>query len=221
MSTIAPSLSASLVALQALAPPSPVSAQAPALPPPPPALTGASRTILAPPAADAVLNFNAIVPKAPAAAAAAATEAYARESIPAEKIAWLNSLGADAWSPRKPASLDDAAFEQQVLVRMSRSGTSKLPGFAEARENGTLRVQRASEMPDLGYRSYQLTLYREGAEFGGVAFNTINNDRWMELCQSGTFAATGSVDGNDYVATWPLPWHGGNSSPESSGQRAA
>jgi hypothetical protein len=199
-------LSAGLVALQALAPPSSASQQAPALPPPPPALTGVSRTLLAPSAADAVLTLNAIVPKAQSAAASAATEAYARESIPADKLAWLDSLGADAWSPRKPSSLDDASFAQQALARMSRSGTSKLPGFAEARDNGTLKVQRASEMPELGYRSYQLTLYREGAEFGGVAFNTINKDRWTELRQSGTFAATGSVDGNDYVATWPLAW---------------
>ena len=41
------------------------------------------------------------------------------------------------------------------------------------------------------------------------------------LRQSGTFAATGSVDGNDYVATWPLPWNGGNSSLEPSEQQAA
>lgn len=208
MSPISPSLSAGLVALQALAPPSSVSQKAAALSAPPPVLTGVSRTMLAPSAADAMLSLNAIAPKAPATAAAAASDAYARDGIPADKLAWLDSLGADAWSPRKPASLDDAAFAQQALARMSRSGTSKLPGFADARENGTLRVQRASEMPDLGYRSYQLTLYREGAEFGGVGFNTINADRWMELRQSGTFAATGSVEGNDYVATWPLAWNG-------------
>jgi hypothetical protein len=207
MSTIAPSISASLVALQALTPPSVSSPRDAVLAPPPPALTGSSRTMLAPSAADAVLGLNTIAPKTQAVAAAAASDAYARESIPAEKIDWLNSLGADAWSPRKPASLDDAAFEQQALARMNRSGTSKLPGFAEARENGTLKVRRASEMPELGYRSYQLTLYREGAEFGGAAFNTIDADRWMALRQSGTFAATGSVDGNDYIATWPLAWN--------------
>ena len=177
--------------------------------------------MLAPSAADAVLTLNTIVPKAAATAATAASDAYAHEAIPAERIAWLNALGADAWSQRKPASLDDAAFAQQALARMSRSGTSKLPGFAEARENGTLRIQRASEMPDLGYRSYQLTLYREGAEFGGVAFNTIDNDRWAALRQSGTFAATGSVEGNDYVATWPLAWHGGDDGHEASEQQAA
>lgn len=176
--------------------------------------------MLAPSAADAVLTLNTIVPKAAATAATVASDVYAREAIPAERIAWLNALGADAWSARKPASLDDAAFAQHALLRMSRSGTSKLPGFAEARENGTLRIQRASEMPELGYRSYQLTLYREGAEFGGVAFNTIDNDRWAALRQSGTFAATGSVEGNDYVATWPLAWHG-DDGHEASEQRAA
>lgn len=221
MSVFAPSLSASLVALQALTPPSPTSKPTSALLPPAPALTGASRTMLAPSAADAVLSLNAIVPQVPTTTAAAANDAYVHESIPADKLAWLKSLGADAWSSRKPASFDDATFQEQALVRMSRSGTSKLPGFAEARVNGTLRIQRAADMPDLGYRSYQLTLYREGAEFGGVGFNTINRDRWMELRQSGTFAATGSVDGNDYVATWPVPSDGENNGLAPAGQQAA
>ena len=216
MSPIAPSLSASLVALQALTPPSSSAGpQAAALAPPPPALTGASRTMLAPSAADAVLSLNTFAAKVPATATASARDAYAHETIPDEKIDWLNSLGADAWAPRTPASLDDAAFARLAMERMSRSGTSKLPGFAEARENGTLKIQRAADGPELGYRSYQMTLYREGAEFGGVAFNTINSDRWMALRQSGTFAATGTVGGNDYVATWPLAWN------DATEQRAA
>jgi hypothetical protein len=220
MSVISPSLSAGLVALQALSPPSPTNKQASLPPTSAHVLTGVSRTMLSPAAADAVLTVKSLNPSAPAAAVGVASDAYARDGIPADKVAWLESLGADAWTMRKPAVLDDGAFEQQALLRMNRSGTSKLPGFAEARENGTLKVQRAAEMPDLGYRSYQLTLYSEGSEFGGVGFGIMNNDRWIELRQSGTFAATGSVSGNDYVATWPLAWNGDNAETVQ-GQRAA
>ena len=131
---------------------------------------------------------------------------FARAGIPAEKAAWLESLGADNWALRKPTQLDDAAFEQQALASLKRSGTFKLPGFAEAREAGTLRILRSGDMPELGYRSFQVVLYKDGAEFGGVGFGTMNNDRWMELRRGGTFAVTGSVRGNDYVATWPLAW---------------
>lgn len=220
MSVISPSLSAGLVALQALTPPSSTNRQASLPPTSAHVLTGVSRTMLSPAAADAVLTVKSLSPSAPAAAVGVASDAYARDGIPADKVAWLESLGADAWTLRQPAVLDDSVFEQQALVRMSRSGTSKLPGFAEARENGTLKVQRAADMPDLGYRSFQLTLYSEGAEFGGVGFGIMNNDRWMELRQSGTFAATGSVSGNDYVATWPLAWNGDDAETEP-GQRAA
>jgi hypothetical protein len=219
MTVIAPSLSASLVALQALAP-SPNSAVS-VLPTSAQALTGASRTVLSHAAADAVLGLSALAPRASAAAVSKVSDTYTRDGIPADKAAWLETLGADAWALRKPAALDDTAFEQQALALMSRSGTSKLPGFAEARESGTLKVQRAAEMPDLGYRSYQLTLYREGTEFGGAGFNTINTDRWMELRRSGTFTVTGSISGNDYVATWPLPWDGDDAAPGMATQRAA
>jgi len=207
MQIIGPSLSAGLAALQALTPSPPSNAPA-AAPTSAHVLTGASRTGLSPAAADAVLGLNALPAHAPTAAVGAASDAYDREAIPADKVAWFKSLGADAWAMRQPAALDDADFEQQALASMTLSGTSKLPGFAEARANGTLRVQRAADMPELGYRSYQLTLYREGMEFGGVGFGTMDDDRLMALRRSGTFAVTGSVAGNDYVATWPHPWEG-------------
>jgi hypothetical protein len=221
MTVISPSLSAGLVALQAMVPVPAASSAAPAPPASAPALTGASRTVLSHAAADAVLGLNALTPREAAAAVSNASDTQARDGIPAAKVAWLESLDADAWALRKPAPLDDATFKQQALARLNGSGTSKLPGFAEARENGTLKIQRAAEMPDLGYRSYQLTLYREGTEFGGVGFNTINLDRWMELRRSGTFAVTGSISGNDYVATWPLPWDGDDAAESTPAQRAA
>lgn len=207
MNIVGPSLSAGLAALQALAAPAPANATS-APPTSAHVLTGASRTHLSRAAADAVLGLNALGASPPATTTSNVRDAYVHEAIPADKVAWLESLGADKWVLRNPTALDDAAFERQALLSMSRSGSSKLPGFADARENGTLKIQRAADMPELGYRSFQLTLYRDGTEFGGVGFGTLNNDRWMELRQRGTFAVTGSVGGNDYVATWPLAWEG-------------
>lgn len=206
MNIVGPSISAGLAALQALTPPSSTNATA-AAPAAAHVLTGASRPVLSASAADALLGLTALAPGAPMAAARASDD-YARAGIPAEKAAWLDSLGADSWVLRKPSALDDAAFEQQVLASLKRSGSFKFPGFADARENGTLRILRSSDMPELGYRSFQLVLYKDGTEFGGVGFGTLNNDRLMELRRGGTFAMTGSVRGNDYVATWPLAWDG-------------
>lgn len=214
MNIVGPSISASLAALQALAPPPPANASS-AAPSSAQVLTGGSRTVLSANAGDALLGVSARAPTS-AAPASKFSDAFARAGIPADKAAWLESLGADNWALRKPAQLDDAAFEQQTLASLKRSGTFKLPGFAEARENGTLRIQRSGDIPELGYRSFQVVLYKDGAEFGGVGFGTMNNDRWMELRRAGTFAATGSVRGNDYVATWPLAWEGDDAAAPSA-----
>jgi hypothetical protein len=207
MNIVGPSLSAGLAALQALTPPPSQSRSASAAQAPAQIQMGISRTVLSPSAGDALIGLNVRAPNA-AAPASKFSEAFARAGIPAEKAAWLETLGADNWALHRPAALDDAAFEKQALSSMSRSGTSKLPGFAEALADGTLRIQRATDMPELGYKSFQLVLFKDGAEFGGAGFGTMNNDRWTELRRSGTFAATGSVRGNDYVATWPLAWNG-------------
>lgn len=181
------------------------------------AMSGVQRSLLSPVAASAMTDLNAIAADMKAAGAARVAnpyvspdvETYARAGIPAEKAQWIASLGADSWELRHPTHLDETAFEQRVLASMVQSGMAKFPGFADARTNDTLKIHHADELPELGYRSFQLTLYKDGQEFGGVGFGTMNREVWLELRQSGTFAATGSVSGNDYVATWPLAWDGG------------
>jgi hypothetical protein len=106
---------------------------------------------------------------------------------------------------REPPRLDDATFEKQVLDGMIRNGSAKLAGFNEAIGNGTLKVHRAADVPELGFKSFQVTLYKDGAECGGAGFSVCNTDHWMEMRASGVYAGTGSVDGNDYVVTWPMP----------------
>jgi hypothetical protein len=178
------------------------------------ALTGASHMRLSSAASDALLKFSDYASGAKAAAASAtvrieparADKGAAHPSgMPAEKVAWLDSLGADSWAVREPPRLDDAAFEKQVLDGMFRNGSVKLAGFNEALGNGSLKVQRAADVPELGYKSFQVTLYKDGSECGGAGFSVCNTDHWMEMRANGVYAGTGSVDGNDYVVTWPMP----------------
>lgn len=191
------------------------------------ALTGASRLSLSSAASDALLRFGSLSfsaktpatpPPAPADAAEesapSATQAAVSESgIPAGRLAWLDSLGAERWELREPAPIDDAVFQQKVLERLYKTGSAKLAGFAEARASGSLKIQRASDMPELGYKSFQVTLYKDGEAYGGVGFSVCNSDHWMAMRESGVYAGTGTVAGTDYVATWPMPWGADDSEP--------
>ncbi len=215
MTVNGPSISSQLAALKASMQSSATHGAASVASASAPAPQSVMRSALSPVAAGAMLGLSAMTPSPPATAArvsnpytSPAAETYTRAGIPAEKAAWIASLGADSWELRQPTRIDESAFAQRALDSMIRSGMAKFPGFAEARANGTLKIQHTHEQPELAYRSFQLTLYKDGQEFGGVGFGTMNKDRWLELRQSGTFAATGSVAGNDYVATWPLAWDG-------------
>jgi hypothetical protein len=181
------------------------------------ALTGVSRMRLSSSASDALLKFSDYAPSARSASTPATVsieparleKAAAHPSgIPAEKVAWLDSLGADSWTVREPPRLGDAQFKQQVFDGLVRNGSIKLEGFGEALDDGTLQIQRAEELPELGYKSFQVTLFKDGKECGGAGFSVCNTDHWMEMRANGVYAGTGSVDGNDYVATWPMAWQG-------------
>jgi hypothetical protein len=194
------------------------------------ALTGASRMRLSSSASDALLKLSDYAASAKGAGTPAtvsieparANEVAAHPSgMPADKVAWLNSLGADSWSVREPPRMDDDAFERQVLDGMARNGSAKLAGFNEALGSGTLKVQRASDLPELGYKSFQVTLFKDGKECGGAGFSVCNTDQWMEMRANGVYAGTGSVDGNDYVVTWPMPLQGGDGEADPGTYAAA
>lgn len=194
------------------------------------ALTGASRMRLSSSASDALLKFSSYGARSQGGATPAVVSiepARANEiaphpsGMPADKVAWLNSLGADSWSVREPPRMDDGAFEKQVLDGMLRNGSSKLAGFSEALDNGTLKVQRAADLPELGYKSFQVTLFKDGNECGGAGFSVCDTGKWMEMRANGVYAGTGSVDGNDYVVTWPMPVRGGEGEADPGTYAAA
>ncbi len=194
------------------------------------ALTGVSRMRLSSSASDALLKFSDYASSARSASTtttvsiepARADKAAAHPSgIPAEKVAWLDSLGADTWSVREPPRLSDVQFKQQVFDGLVRNGSIKLDGFGEALEDGTLKIQRAAELPELGYKSFQVTLFKDGKECGGAGFSVCNTEHWMQMRADGVYAGTGSVDGNDYVVTWPMVRHGGDAAADPGTYAAA
>lgn len=183
------------------------------------ALTGVSRMRLSSSASEALLKFSEYAAAAKGASvevsiAPAKSKPAHASGIPADKVAWLDSLGADSWIVRDPPRMDDATFEKQVLAGLVRNGSPKLAGFSEALAAGTLNIQRASDMPELGYKSFQVTLFKDGKECGGAGFSVCNNERWVALRESGIYAGTGTVEGNDYVATWPMPAQGGDTADD-------
>lgn len=139
-----------------------------------------------------------------------AEQAPVSSQLPADKVKWLKSFGADAWVVNEKPQISDAEFQKLILDNMLKSGSAKLTGFSEALENGSLKIQRASEVPEIGYKSYNVTLYKGGQQFGGAGFDTANTKYLMELRKSGTFAALGTINGNDYVVTWAMPWEADN-----------
>ena len=231
MLTVGSPLSGALAALNALAP---GQVQADAATPKTVdtsnALTGASQMRLSSAASDALLRYSGYASAARAAATpatvsiepAGADKGAAHPSgVPADKVAWLNSLGADSWAVRERPRMDDAAFEKQVLDTMIRNGSAKLAGFSDALASSTLKVQRAADVPELGFRSYQVSLYKDGSECGGAGFSVCNTEHRMEMRANGIYAGTGSVDGNDYVVTWPMPNEGAGASADRGVYAAA
>ena len=221
MLTVGSPLSSAFAALNAVTTGQVQPAAAPAVAHTGNALTGASRLMLSSAASDALLRFSgreaaamgAEMARAPLDTIASNRPSGVADNIPPERLAWLNSLGADRWEVREPATIDDAEFETRVLESLYRNGSAKLSGFAEARDNGSLTIQRAADVPELGYKSFQVTLYKDDEVYGGVGFSVCNSEAWMALRESGTYAGTGSVAGVDYVVTWPMPLSADDSDP--------
>ncbi len=53
---------------------------------------------------------------------------------------------------------------------MEEGNWTDLPGFNGALANGTLKIQRASDVPELGYESFLYDLYSGGSRIGSVSF---------------------------------------------------
>ncbi|MBW7969431.1 hypothetical protein [Bradyrhizobium sp. BR 10289] len=123
--------------------------------------------------------------------------------LPADQAEYVKRFGADAAVRIDPVEVSRADFERMVLQHAMESWKD-LPGFNEALANGTLKIQRASDVPEIGYESFQYDLYSGGNYFGGVGWSGINNKKlYFEIQAQGISQAFGSIRGQEFYVTWP------------------
>jgi hypothetical protein len=166
---------------------------------------------------DALINGKDVLVNAKTAAANAGNSAggvIAREGfvaspmmklseLPKDQAEYLKRFGADAAVRIEGVELSDADFERTVL-QFGMESWKDLPGFNDALANGTLKIQRASDVPEIGYESFQYDLYSGGNYFGGVGWSGINNKKlYFEIQAQGIRQAFGSIRGQEFYVTWP------------------
>ncbi len=172
---------------------------------------------LAPSVADALLKINALINGKTAAAngghsagGVIAREGYVESpmmklsELPADQAQYLKGFGADAAVRVDGVELSQADFEKTVLQFGMEDWTDE-PGFNDVLANGTLKIQRASDVPELGYESNLYDLYSGGNFLGSVSFGsaTFNKKLYLDIQAQGIRQATGSFNGQDFYVTWP------------------
>lgn len=154
-----------------------------------------STRVLSPSVSDALLKIGEIINrKAP----------QALSDLPPSHAEKLRALGADAAIKVTPNPVSDAEFQAMVLAH-GKEHWGNLDGFSEALANGTLKIQRASDVPELGLGSVQYDLYSGGNHIGGAGFGSgdFNKSLYLDIQAQGIRQATGSVNGHDFYVTWP------------------
>lgn len=145
---------------------------------------------LSPSVSDAIMKIGQIVGAARLA------------DLPAEHARRLKALGADAAERVAKPVVSDAEFQSRVLAFVKETGMASVEGFSEALANGTLRIQRASDVKGLGYESIQYKLYSGGNMIGGAGWDTINREFYDAVAATGVRQGLGTVEGLDYYMTW-------------------
>ncbi|HEV2153207.1 hypothetical protein [Bradyrhizobium sp.] len=163
---------------------------------------------------DALINGKAAAAKGGHSAGGAITLARAREGLvessmmklselPADQAEYVKRFGADAVVRIEGVELSRADFEQTVL-QFGMESWKDLPGFNDALANGTLKIQRASDVPEIGYESFAYDIYSGGNLLGGVGWSGINNKKlYFEIQAQGIRQAFGSIHGQEFYVTWP------------------
>ncbi len=174
---------------------------------------------LAPGVADALLKIDALVNGKTAAAtggkpagAVVAPDGYVASpmmklsELPAYQAQYLAKFGADAAVRIDAVAVSDAEFKQMVL-QYGQENWTDLAGFNEALANGTLKIQRASDVPELGIESVQYAIYSGGNYTGSVGFGSspFNSKLYYEIQAQGIRQAYGSINGQQFYVTWSDP----------------
>lgn len=128
----------------------------------------------------------------------------------AADIEKFEALGADAWVSVEVRQISDAELKKQIFDMLVSDGAGSLAGFDDAVKNGTLSIQRASDVPEAEIKEVNVTLYKGGYVFGGMGFGSANLEYFMNLRRNGTFASTAGINGNTAIVSWPMPWETDN-----------
>jgi len=119
-------------------------------------------------------------------------------AIPAEHLA---RLGAGTWALREPDPMSDEELRSVVLSQYRDADDEALRAAAT---NGTMTVQRASDVAGLEYKSYLYDQYRDGHAVGSIGWNEGSGKDFLKAQRAaGINAGVGSINGNDYYITWP------------------
>lgn len=124
--------------------------------------------------------------------------------LPAYQAQNLEKFGADSAVRIDPPQMSDADFKQMVLQYGMENWTD-LPGFNEAVANGTLNIQRASDVPELGVESVQYGLYSAGNYLGSAGFGSspFNSKLYNEIQAQGIRQDYGAINDQQFYVTWP------------------
>lgn len=144
---------------------------------------------LSPSVSDAIMKIGQIIGAAKLA------------DLPAEHAQRLKALGADAAERVAKPVVSEAEFQSMVFSYIKDSWKG-LEGFSEALANGSVKIQRAGDVKDLGYESIQYKLYSGGNMIGGAGWDTINRSYYDAVAATGVHQGIGSMDGLDYYVTW-------------------
>lgn len=144
---------------------------------------------LSPSVSDAIMKIGQIIGAAKLA------------DLPAEHAQRLRALGADSAVRVAKPEVSDAEFQARVLAFV-KDDMASLKGFSEALANGTLKIQRASNVKGLGYESIQYQLFRDGNMIGGAGWDTINRQFYDAVAATGVHQNVGTVEGLDFYMTW-------------------
>lgn len=144
-------------------------------------------------------------------AEASAQTIVSSTGIPDDQIARFKGLGADAWVvDAKPAQKSIAAITLYLTQTMQEASTEPFykpvsDDFFAALKNGTLTVKYASDVPEMGLSTVNVTLYKNGSSFGSAGYGTGNQAYMNQLYKSGIYASGGTLDGTDFVVMFAAP----------------
>ncbi|WP_315921661.1 hypothetical protein [Mesorhizobium sp. SP-1A] len=104
-----------------------------------------------------------------------------------------------------PEISDDEFYK--LMLTQAKESYKDLPGFKEALENGTLKIQRARDAPGLGTEDATFAVYSGDRTVGSFGFGdrdgTFNKELYFQIQSQGIRQATGSINGHGFYITWP------------------